>query len=132
MSKLDNRIVVGGEGKSNPLIESSYTLPYWIQKGDNNTLWFNEHTGNKIAKFYPLQEKLVEYWIPSQNRLFGICEQNEICGIANVLQFSANSNNSIWFSEWSENKIGYVNDSQSLPIKNMLLPYRDCTGKEWM
>ena len=58
MSKLDNRIVVGGDGKSNPLIESSYTLPYWIQKGDNNTLWFNEHTGNKIAKFYPLQEKL--------------------------------------------------------------------------
>ena len=88
-SKLDNRIVGGGGEISNPLIESSYTLPYWIQKGDNNTLWFNEHTGNKIAKFYPLQEKLVEYWIPSQNRLFGICEQNEICGIANALQFSA-------------------------------------------
>lgn len=35
---------------------------------------------------------------------------------ANALQFSANNNNSIWFSEWSENKIGYVNDSQSLPI----------------
>lgn len=115
-SKLDNRIVGGGEAKNNPLIESSYTLPYWIQKGNNDTLWFNEHTGNKIAKFYPLQEKLVEYWIPSQNRLFGVCEENEICGIANALQFSANNNNSIWFSEWSENKIGYVNESRPLPI----------------
>ena len=115
-SKLDNRIVGGGEAKNNPLIESSYTLPYWIQKGNNDTLWFNEHTGNKIAKFYPLQEKLVEYWIPSQNRLFGVCEENEICGIANALQFSANNNNSIWFSEWSENKIGYVNESRPFPI----------------
>jgi virginiamycin B lyase len=115
-SKLDNRIVGGGEAKNNPLIESSYTLPYWIQKGNNDTLWFNEHTGNKIAKFYPLQENLVEYWIPSQNRLFGVCEENEICGIANALQFSANNNNSIWFSEWSENKIGYVNESRPLPI----------------
>ena len=116
-SKLDNRIVGGGGAEeTNPIIESSYTLPYWIQKGNNNTLWFNEHTGNKIAKFYPSQEKLVEYWIPSQNRLFGVCEENEICGIANALQFSANNNNSVWFSEWSENKIGYVNESQPLPI----------------
>jgi virginiamycin B lyase len=115
-SKLDNRIVGGEFGTTDPLIESSYTLPYWIQKGNSNTLWFNEHTGNKIAKFYPLQEKLVEYWIPSQNKLFGVCEENEICGIANALQFSANNNNSIWFSEWSENKIGYVNDTQTTPI----------------
>jgi virginiamycin B lyase len=115
-SKLDNRIVGGEVGVPDPLAESSYTLPYWIQKGNNNILWFNEHTGNKIAKFYPLQEKLVEYWIPSQNRLFGVCEENEICGIANALQFSANNNNSIWFSEWSENKIGYVNETQTAPI----------------
>jgi virginiamycin B lyase len=110
-SQVDDRIA-----GNNISTENSYTLPYWIQKGDNNTLWFNEHTGNKIAKFDPLQNKLVEYWIPSQNKLFGICKENEICGIANALQFSASSNNSVWFTEWTENKIGYVKANQLLPI----------------
>jgi streptogramin lyase len=72
-SQVDDRIT---RGNNNTSIENSYTLPYRIQKGDNNTLWFNEHTGNKIARFDPLQNKLVEYWILSQNKLFGICREN--------------------------------------------------------
>jgi virginiamycin B lyase len=108
-SKTDDRIA-----GNNISTEDSYTLPYWIQKGDNNTIWFNEHTGNKIARFDPLQNKLVEYWIPSQNKLFGVCGENEVCGVANALQFSASSNNSVWFTEWSENKIGYVKANQQL------------------
>jgi virginiamycin B lyase len=27
----------------------AYTLPYWIQKSGDGSLWFNEHTGNKLA-----------------------------------------------------------------------------------
>jgi virginiamycin B lyase len=115
LNKIEDIIRIT-RGNNNTSIENSYTLPYWIQKGDNNTLWFNEHTGNKIVTFDPLQNKLVEYWIPSQNKLFGICKENEICGIANALQFSASSNNSVWFTEWTENKIGYVKANQLLPI----------------
>ena len=32
------------------------------------------------------------------------------------MQFSAKSNNSVWFTEWIENKIGYVKANQLLPI----------------
>jgi virginiamycin B lyase len=118
----------------------AYTLPYWIKKS-GRSLWFNEWEGNKIARFDPSHGTLVEYWIPSQNILWGICSSfdntvsssainsnnntRRTCGIANVLQFStdnsysdSNSNNNnnekamqVWFTEWSENKIGKIDVS---------------------
>ncbi len=98
----------------------AYTLPYWMKKGQNNSIIFNEHTGNKIGKFIPDELKLVEYWIPSQNKQFGKCKPDlpeNSCGIGNVLQLTdETSNGSIWFTEWSENKIGYVNTSIPLPF----------------
>ena len=69
----------------------AYTLPYWMKKGQNNSIIFNEHTGNKIGKFIPEELKLVEYWIPSQNKLFGQCKPDlpeNSCGIGNVLQLT--------------------------------------------
>lgn len=125
------------------LSKNTYTLPYWIKKSDHEgSLWINEWEGNKIAMFDPSDMKLIEYWIPSQNRLWGICSSNDLknnnnnnnnrndngrlqtCGIANILQFSIehdndNANNkdkSIWFTEWSENKIGRVDVSKDLPF----------------
>jgi virginiamycin B lyase len=78
---------------------------------------------------------LIEYWIPSQNRLFSQCdpESTIACGIANALQLSVGSgkvsggdndvsnskvqrNNEVWFTEWSENKIGRVDHSRTLPF----------------
>ncbi len=50
----------------------AYTLPYWIKKS-GGSLWFNEWEGNKIARFDSSHRTLIEYWIPSQNRLWGIC-----------------------------------------------------------
>jgi virginiamycin B lyase len=98
----------------------AYTLPYWMKKGQNNSVIFNEHTGNKIGKFFPEELKLVEYWIPSQNKQFGQCKPDlpeNSCGIGNVLQLTDETyNRSIWFTEWSENKIGYVNTSIPLPF----------------
>jgi virginiamycin B lyase len=110
----------------------AYTLPYWIKKS-GKSLWFNEWEGNKIARFDPLHGTLIEYWIPTQNSLWGICSSfdntthpsannnnnQKICGITSILQFSIekhdNNNNynakQIWFSEWSENKIGKVDVS---------------------
>jgi streptogramin lyase len=86
--------------------KNAYTLPYWIQKSSDGSLWFNEQEGNKIGRFDPHGMKLIEYWVPSQNRLWGSCSDNsrsesnsgnidnngntnnQACGIANVLQFS--------------------------------------------
>src|SRR5215204_6234011 len=98
----------------------AYTLPYWMKKGLNNSIIFNEHTGNKIGVFYPEKLTLVEYWIPSQNKQFGQCPPDSpenSCGIGNILQITNESyNRSVWFTEWTENKIGYVDTSIPLPF----------------
>jgi virginiamycin B lyase len=104
-------------------IAAAYTLPYWIKTGENGTIWFNQHTGNKMSSFDPNNMTLTEYWIPSQNKLWGPC-QDEVgqCGISNALQFDVDKNNEVWFSEWSENKIGRVLTDRLLPISVSVLP----------
>jgi virginiamycin B lyase len=99
----------------------AYTLPYWIKKSANGLLWFNEHTGNRIAKFEPANKTLIEYWIPTQNKLFGLCQEqdrnNDTCGIANALQFSPSQDGkTAWFTEWTENKLGKVNAEKEPPF----------------
>ena len=97
--------------------EFSYTLPYWIKIDSRGNLWFNEHIGNKIAMFNSTSGTLVEYWIPSQNNLWAPCDPTEnTCGISNTLQFSIGKNNQLWFSEWTENKLGMLNSSKPLPF----------------
>jgi virginiamycin B lyase len=109
---------IHGNSSNKNISKNAYTLPYWIQKASDGSLWFNEQEGNKIGRFDPSNMKLIEYWIPSQNRLWGSCSSdshsdssgsdsnnnntskntsnsedeintnNQTCGIANVLQFS--------------------------------------------
>jgi virginiamycin B lyase len=115
-----------------------YTLPSMIKKSEDGSVWFNEQHGNKIAKFDPSTRTLIEYWVPTQNRLWGSCSNdvddnssnynnnNDTCGIANVLQFSISQNDNndredeqIWFTEWSENKIGrleVIEEEDDLPF----------------
>jgi virginiamycin B lyase len=96
---------------------NAYTLPYWIDRAPDGSLWFNEHTGNKIARFDPDNLVLIEYWIPSQNRLWAICPDGvQACGIANALQFAIGPDSQVWFTEWTENKIGSLNTQQQVPI----------------
>lgn len=91
------------------LDDFGYTLPYWIRMDSTGDLWFNEHVGNKIARFNTTDRTLVEYWIPTQNNLWPP-------GISNTLQFSIGKNNQIWFTEWTENKLGMLNGSKALPF----------------
>jgi virginiamycin B lyase len=96
---------------------NAYTLPYWIDKGGDGTLWFNEHTGNKIGRFDPEELALVEYWIPSQNRAWALCPpEATVCGIANAMQFAVDPENHLWFTEWTENKIAKLDASKQVPI----------------
>jgi virginiamycin B lyase len=112
-SQVSSRIF----GDTNKRPVGAYTLPYWIKVGENGELWFNEHVGNKIARFDPSNLTLVEYWIPSQNKLWGQCSfTSQSCGIANALQFSGGHNGQLWFTEWSENKIGRLNVNKQLPF----------------
>src|SRR5918994_2050471 len=90
----------GDETKDNDLRNRYYTLPSWIKKANDGSVWFNQQQGNKISKFDPSEQELVEYWIPSQNNEWGNCKedgrsdepdsigqsQNRMrnCGIANV------------------------------------------------
>ena len=125
-SKASNRVFGGGNNTSPG---SYYTLPYWIETGPNGSILINEHTGNKIAKFDHAEKTLIEYWIPTQNKAFSSCPidnktSNNSCGIANALQFAASKiSNQLWFTEWSENKIGKVDTTKPLPFYVAINPH---------
>jgi virginiamycin B lyase len=122
-----------------------YTLPSWIKKSSDGFIWFNQQQGNKISRFDPSEQELVEYWIPSQNSEWGNCEDvvgsrqglveqyrpvMKNCGIANVLNFALLENDNkerdddennaveeVWFTEWSTNKIGRIDASKDRPFE---------------
>lgn len=85
------------------------TLPYYNEYSDEK-IWFNEHEGNTIASYDPKNKTLVEYHIPTRNPLWG--------NTSNPLKFAIDNENSVWFTEWTENKIGVVksNTLNQLPI----------------
>ncbi|HEY6884481.1 MAG TPA: hypothetical protein VI278_10625 [Nitrososphaeraceae archaeon] len=128
---------VRDDGNESNISKNAYTLPYWIQKAPDGSLWFNEQEGNKMARFDPSNMKLTEYWIPTQNRLWGNCPprannsgSSQTCGIANVLQFSiSNNNQQVWFTEWSENKIGKLDTKSHLPFSVVVAPQKELTVK---
>jgi virginiamycin B lyase len=87
------------------------TLPYWLaQDPTGKGVWFNEHRGNRIAFFDFSNRTLTEYEVPTRNPQMGY--------IANVLTIAADptNENRSWFTEWSEDKIGYVDKSKPIPF----------------
>ena len=110
------------------------TLPYWIKTTKDNSVWTNEHVGNKIARFVPDNDTLIEYWIPTQNIYYSVCDpinSSKQCGYSNVLQFdvstessndSAGTGSGVWFTEQSENKIGFIDLEKVIPISLSVNP----------
>ncbi len=95
---------------SNPSSSGNLTtLPYYNVLKDGK-IWFNEHYGNAIASFDPKNKTLVEYYIPSHNPLWA--------NSSNPLRFVFDNNGSVWFTEWTENKLGVIpaNKLKELPI----------------
>lgn len=78
---------------------STTTLPYYNEYKDGK-IWFNEHEGNAIASYDPENKTLIEYHIPTRNALWG--------NTSNPLKFAIDNDGSVWFTEWTENKIGVV------------------------
>ena len=85
------------------------TLPYWNAIDSKGNMWINIHQGNSIAKFDMETKALIEYNIPTRNEYWG----NQ----SNTLQFTIDDNDNIWFTEWTENKIGFLNSSINIPFK---------------
>lgn len=95
---------------SNPSASGNLTtLPYYniFREGK---IWFNEHYGNAIASFDPKDNTLVEYYIPTHNPLWA--------NSSNPLRFVFDNNGSIWFTEWTQNKLGVLSSVKlnQLPI----------------
>lgn len=77
---------------------------------------------------------MIEYWIPTQNIHYSVCDpinSSNQCGYSNVLQFDVSdwsSNNSadigsgVWFTEQSENKIGFIDLDKVIPISLSVNP----------
>jgi virginiamycin B lyase len=53
--------------------------------------------------------------IPSKNPNWGDCGQLKDCGISQVFDFTID-NKKIWFTEWVENNIGFIDTEKSLPF----------------
>jgi len=96
--------------------QNAYTWPYWVTTGPDGSIWFNEHIGNKIARFDPEALTLTEYWVPTQNDVWAACPQgSQTCGIANAIQLTVSPDNQVWFSEWTQNKIAKVDTAKQVP-----------------
>jgi len=75
------------------------TLPY-VNTYRDGKVWFNEQYGNAISSYDPQDKTLVEYYIPSKNPLW--------VNSSNPLRFILDHNGSVWFTEWTENKLGVI------------------------
>jgi virginiamycin B lyase len=112
VTSLPSPKVFGGS-----LPKDAVSWPYWMQRDSNDNIWFNQHAANRISKFDPKTQTLTEYWIPTQNNKLGNCPPDaQACGIANAIQFSIGPQNQLWFTEWSENKIGTIKTDAPIPI----------------
>jgi virginiamycin B lyase len=73
-------------------------------------IWFNGHEGNVIGYFDPENDTMLEYHIPTRSKIWG--------NTSNPLKFAIDNTGSIYFTEWTENKIGILNSSgiDKIPI----------------
>jgi virginiamycin B lyase len=77
------------------------TLPYWIFISSSGMIWVNEHVGNRIARFDPTNMQLTEFAVPTSN--------------SQPIKLTLdNTRGLVWFSEFSGNKIGMLEQNQSL------------------
>ena len=92
-----------------PSTRITSSLPYFNEYRDGK-LWFNEHEGNAISYFDPKNDTMVEYHIPTRSKIWG--------NTSNPLQFAIDHTGSIYFTEWTENKVGILksNSIDKIPI----------------
>jgi len=102
-------------GNASGLIKTPISRPYWSQIDDSGRIWFNEQVANSIGVFDPAKGTLVEYLVPSTNPNWSDCGALQDCGVAQVLDFTTRDDK-VWFTEWVENNIGFLDPKIPLSI----------------
>ena len=102
-------------------VTSPISRPTWIKHDALGNLVFIESDANRIAIMNPKTETLIEYEIPSKNPHWADCGGEPNCGRAQIFDFEIDGNK-IWFTEWAENKIGFVDTSIEIPIHIEITP----------
>jgi virginiamycin B lyase len=108
-------------GNSSGLIKTPISRLYWNHFDDKGRIWFNEQVGNSIGFFDPMKNSLIEYLVPSKNSNWADCGPLTDCGVAQILDFTVD-NDKVWFTEWVENNIGFLDPNIPLPIDVSVTP----------
>ena len=106
--KMDSQNVRRFPTSQNPY--HTTTLPFWMSAGSGDNLWFNEHTGNRIASFNTTDLTLTEYEIPIQDPSKGYVVYPLTIAV------DPTNNNRLWFVELYNDKIGMVDGSLGIPF----------------
>ena len=77
------------------------SLPYWVFLSSSGYVWFNEHVGNRIARFDPSDSQLTEFDIPTNSSSPLMVSLDDSRGL-------------IWFTEFSGNAVGVIDQNSSL------------------
>ncbi len=115
-------------GNSSGLIKTPISRLYWNHFDDKGRIWFNEQVGNTMGFFDPLKNSLVEYLVPSKNSNWADCGPLKDCGVAQILDFAVDKEK-VWFTEWVENNIGYLDPNIALPIDVNVNPEEITLGR---
>ncbi len=108
-------------GNVSGLIKTPISRPYWNHIDDKGRIWFNEQVANSIGVFDPSKDSFVEYLVPSKNPNWSDCGSLQDCGVAQVLDFTT-SDDKVWFTEWVENNIGFLDPKAPLSIDVNVTP----------
>jgi virginiamycin B lyase len=123
ITAAEQKEIQGNNSSNENISKNAYTLPYWIQKANDGSLWFNEQEGNKVGRFDPHDMKLIEYWVPSQNRLWGSCSSNshsDSSGGGGSGNFNKNDNDTSKNTSNIENSSNTNTNNQTCGIANVL------------
>jgi streptogramin lyase len=77
------------------------SLPYWIDISSTGYLWFNEHVGDRIARFDPAKQQLTEFDIPTKES-------------SPLMLALDDQDGEVWFTEFAGNALGMVRQNSSL------------------
>jgi len=102
-------------------IKSPISRPNWMESNHLGNIVFNEPEANRMGIMNPETETLIEYEIPSKNPFWADCGDDKNCGKSQILEFALDGEK-IWFTEWAENNIGYIDTDIQIPVNIELNP----------
>lgn len=85
------------------------SLPYWVTLSQNGDVWFDEHFGNRIARYDPFTKQLTEFNIPTNN--------------SSPLALSTDGRSGrLWFTEFASGRIGWIQENESFGLLHTSTP----------